>query len=159
MNNKTAKNLMIVITYTVALVLLIINSKPIIQYMWRFVVLLKPLFIGIAIAFILNKPCMYVENFLLDKLFKESIFKGKFFKNKRKPFSRGISIIALYLFVFLLLTILVSIIIPQLAESVHVFISNIGTYFNNLQSVVDEVTDILGIERMDLSSLGTLIFD
>jgi len=64
------RNLIIVITYAVALVLIVINFVPIMRAVWKFIVLFKPFFMGIAVAFVLNRPCMAVERFLNKRLFK-----------------------------------------------------------------------------------------
>lgn len=143
------RNLIIVITYAVALILFIINFRPIMHGAWKFFVLFKPLFIGVAIAFVLNKPCMAVERLLNDKIFK----------TRWKGVARGVAITVIYLLVFLLLTLIISFIIPQLIKSIQVFMSNMGSYVVNFRDLTNEVSELLGLEKVDLSSLDKWIFE
>lgn len=106
MSDKMTRNLIIVITYAVALVLIVINFVPIMRAVWKFIVLFKPFFMGIAVAFVLNRPCMAVERFLNKRLFK----------NRLKVLVRGIAITVTYLVVLLLITLIISFIIPELIK-------------------------------------------
>ncbi|ODM26200.1 AI-2E family transporter [Acetivibrio mesophilus] len=149
MSDKMTKNLIIVITYAVALVLIVINFIPIMRGIWKFVVLFKPFFIGIAVAFILNKPCMAVDRFLNKKIFK----------NRLKGVARGTAITITYLLVLLLLTLIISFIIPELIKSIQVFLSNRVSYIDNFRDLTNEVSELLGLEKIDLSSMDKLILE
>ncbi|HOM02941.1 MAG TPA: AI-2E family transporter [Acetivibrio sp.] len=149
MSDKMTRNLIIVITYAVALVLIVINFTPIMQAVWKFIVLFKPFFIGIAIAFVLNKPCMAVEKFLNKRLFK----------NRLKSVARGLAITITYLLVFLMITLIISFIIPELIKSIQVFLNNMGAYIDNFCDLTNEVSELLGLEKIDLSSLDKLILE
>lgn len=143
------RNLIIVITYAVALVLIVINFVPIMRAVWKFIVLFKPFFMGIAVAFVLNRPCMAVERFLNKRLFK----------NRLKVLVRGIAITVTYLVVLLLITLIISFIIPELIKSIQVFLSNMGAYIDNFRDLTNELSELLGLERIDLSSLDKLILE
>lgn len=145
MDKKVMKSLIILITYSVILILFVINFRAIMTNIGKIVMLLKPLFIGIAVAFILNKPCMHIEKFLNKKLFQ----------NKSKSISRGISILITYLMFIIIIIALVSFVIPQFVESAELLVINIGTYLGNFQESMNKITDFLRMEDVDLSFIGT----
>lgn len=145
MDKKVMKSLIILITYFVLLILFAINFRSIMKNVGGFFILLKPLFIGIAIAFILNKPCIHIEKFL----------KRKLFQNNSKSLSRGMSIFITYLIFIIIIIALVSFVIPQFIESTELLVINIGTYLGNFQESMDKITNFLQMENVDLSFIGT----
>jgi predicted PurR-regulated permease PerM len=149
MDDRMKRNIFSAITYSALLVLIVINFNPITQGLGKLIAVFNTFFVGIAIAFILNKPCMYIEKVLNKKLLK---------RRSSSPFSRGTAVIATYLMFFLILILIVSIVIPQLTNSVQLLLNNIGAYTNNLQILVNNATDFLHLEKIDLSSIGDLIF-
>ena len=92
MENRHRKNLIIIITYIVVAILFIINFKQVLGFTGKVLGLFNSFFAGIAIAFILNNPCMATENFI-----------NKNTNIKNKSLKRGISITVTYLVLFLLL--------------------------------------------------------
>jgi predicted PurR-regulated permease PerM len=138
------KNIFSAITYSALLILLIINFHPIVQFLLNFIKAFNTFFVGIAIAFILNKPCMYIEKILNRKLLKRS---------RSSSLSRGIATAVTYLMFIMILVIIVIIVIPQLIQSVQILLNNIGVYTANLQLIADKASDILHSERIDLSSM------
>lgn len=147
MDDRVKKNIFLVITYSALLILLIINFTPIAQSFGKVLLFFKSFFIGIAIAFILNKPCMYIEKML-----------NRFLLIKRERFlSRGLAIAATFLLFFLIVIILISFVIPQLINSMQVLIGNIGVYTENLQGLLNRGTNFLRIEKIDLSNISVLI--
>ena len=149
MNKKMIRNLMIIITYTAVLILFVINFKPVMQGLWKFVVLFKPLFVGMAIAFILNKPYVSIDRLL----------GGKILRGKKRGLARGLSVAATYLLALLLITLIINFVIPQLKDSLHLFLNNIGSYVNNLQDLINNAAAFLDIESIDLSSLNTKLLE
>ncbi len=135
---------MLLITYTAILVLFIINFRSVMQSLGAFIYIFNPLFIGIAIAFILNRPCMYIDRLLRRRKVL-----------KRKPsLARGLAVTITYILLFLIIALLISIVIPQLIESIGVFVNNAGTYLDNSQDLINKVARFTGIHNIDLSSSG-----
>lgn len=147
MDDKIKKNLFLGITYLGLLALVIIYFTPIMQGIGKVLVLFKTFFIGLSIAFILNKPCMSIER-LLNKWV---------FKNRRNSFSRGISITITYILFILIVTMLISFVIPQLIISVQVLLNNIGSYSHNLQMFITTITDFLGVDKVKISTITAII--
>lgn len=146
MQSKRTRNLMQIITYTVILILIIMNFNPIVDYLKGFLGLFSSFFVGIALAFILNNPCMAIERFINKK-----------FNIKKQSVVRGISIVLTYLLFAIIIILLIRFIIPQLFESIRGLIGNLGMYFNNLQSLLNEITRFLEVDHIDLSELTTFI--
>lgn len=136
-------------TYAAILILLVLNFSSIMGSLWRFISLFESFFIGIAIAFILNTPCMYIERILHRRLFKNGNYR----------YSRGIAIIISYLLLLVIIAILIMFIIPQLIESVQLFLKNVGNYLNNLQGMVDQGTDLLELYSINLPDLSGQLFE
>jgi predicted PurR-regulated permease PerM len=141
------RDLMILILFTVILILVVVNFKSVTRGVWFFVMLFQPLILGLVIAFILNKPCMLIERML----------KRMRFFSKNKAAARGISVASVFIIVLLLCVLFVSIVIPQLIESIQILIKSAGGNLGNLQSIIDQATEFFGIDEIDLSSLGSMI--
>lgn len=137
MNDKILRIVILSISYIAALVLLIIYLKPVLQAAANFFNIFDPFFIGMIIAFILNRPCM-----LLDKLLSEKVLK-----NRRAVVTRYLSITILYLFVAVLLIIGISYLLPALIGSIQDLLKNIGTYSDNLQTLIDKVAYFFGFKK------------
>lgn len=82
---------------------------------------LRPIIIGLIIAFLLYRPTCQIEKFLNK------------FKKKIPAFpSDGISVLLSYLLLLLLLVMIIWIIIPQFVTSIKDFGDNVMLYYNNL---------------------------
>ncbi len=145
MENKRAKYLTIVI-YIIIAILFIINFNPILMFVGKVVGLFNSFFVGIAIAFILNNPCMAIESFI-----------NKHSNIKQKSLKRGISITMTYLIFTFIIVLLIRFVIPQLFKSVQGLINNLGVYFNNLQVFLNNITEFLEVKPIDLSDLTAFI--
>lgn len=146
MGRKLIRELIIVITYTVALILIIVNFNKVITGLWRFIRLFNPFFSGVAIAFVLHKPCYFIERLLEKKLLK-----------KRHTLARGLAIFSVYVIILFLFSLIIRFIIPQLLESVVNLVNNTGTYLNNLQNLINKYSDYLDIENVDFSSISSIL--
>ncbi len=142
-NIKTNQNLMLVIAYAAVLILVVLNFSHIIHGMIWFVSLFKPLLVGIAIAFILHKPCMFIEGYMRKTVLK----------NSNPGLKRGLAVLMTYILALLLLIVIILFIVPQLIDSIRLFISNIGTYLDNMQGLINQVANIIEVANFDLSSL------
>ncbi len=127
------------------------NFEEVMGVVGRFFDIIAPFLAGIFIAYLLYMPCKKIEKFY-------SKSKSKFIKKK----SRILSIISVYLIVFLIIAILIGGILPVVVESVTDLLNNIQNYYemtidryNSLpeDSILksDFVNDaIQGIQHIDL---------
>ncbi len=146
MVNKRTKNVLFIISYTVTLILIVINFESVVNYLGDFLSLFSSFFIGIAIAFILNNPCMSIQRLL-----------SKQFDFKKKSTVRVISVAITYILFLLIVFLLIWFVIPQLFKSIQGLINNLGTYFNNFQTLLNNIAGFFEIEPIDLSDFSSFI--
>lgn len=144
MEKKLFRSLLLLITYAVVLVAVIVKLDAVGTWLDGVLSAFKPLIIGLVIAFILNRPC----NFFARQY--EKVLPGK-----GKKAARPLAVVSAYLVVIVLITALVSLVVPELVRSIETFIGNISTYAANFQHLYDWVVDRLDLEQlasMDLSA-------
>ena len=139
---KKIKPWMFLASFCAVLIFGLMNSTMLINNTKYFAGLFISLLYGIVIAFILNIPMSYFE-----ALFKEYISEKSFFYKR----IRGISILLTLVLAFLVLSILLSIIIPQVINSVILLLNNIVVYINNIIAFVNDILVTLSFEEMDIN--------
>ena len=91
--------------------------------------MLAPFLIGMLIAYVLNP---------LVKLFDGKIFE-KLFKMKNRNMRKGLSILISYVLVIGLLTVCISVVIPELYNSIYNVYNGINDYYNNFLTFLDKM--------------------
>lgn len=129
------------ITYTVLLVALLIKIDTVIEMTIKLFVLLEPIVIGAALAFVLKLPfdavTRFYNNVLPDKVKKASV---------------ALALITVYMLLFGALAVIISIVVPQLANSVMMLKSNLTVMTPSINSWVEYAQRLLvawGIELSD----------
>ena len=116
----------------------------------HFLGILKPLYIGFGIAFVLNVPMKRIENFIYKK----------FPNSKGKNYVRSISIILSILLAVTVVFVALIAIVPELINSIVALLSNVEVYIGNIIRFVNTVCEQLNLEfRLDLNSLTFLTLD
>lgn len=146
LNNKRTKNLFFIITYILILILFVIKFDSVMGAFRSFIGLFSSFFAGIAIAFVLNNPCKAIEKFITNRL-----------KVKKKSISRALAIAITYILLLLIVSLIIWIILPQLFQSIKSFVDELGLYFNNLQSFVNNITSFLRVDSINLSNLSEFL--
>ena len=110
------------------LLVLIVNLSAVNEWLGKLLWLLRPVTIGLIIAYLLNP---------FFRLFEKKIFK------KISPFAlrRGISLFFSYIVLFLILFLLIILIVPQLIDSVWNFINQYETY---LGTTTEQINELIG---------------
>lgn len=142
MDKKLFRSLILLITYTVLLIMLIVNRHDVGAVLKTVLGTLRPFIIGFAIAFILNRPC----NFFARQYAKALPERGQ-------KAARPLAVLTSYVLLLGLLAALISLVIPQLILSVQTFVSSLNVYSANLQALFDWVAD-----KLDLESLANVDF-
>ena len=163
MDKKLFKSLMWLITAAVVIVVCCLRFDKITSALSLIFSLLSPLIVGLIIAFILNPAYEFFRSLYSGEK------KLKFFKKKnaaqRKPktvvakkfrqaqkrlpksfFPTVFALVTTYFIFFLIIVLLFSLLIPQLAESFSLFSSNIETYLSNLKTFLDSLAKSLNME-------------
>ncbi len=124
MDKKLFHSYMLLITFAVALVLLLTKIDLLTKGVGVAIGLLKPFFIGFAIAFVLNIP----YEAILDGLHR--IDKNNKLGNAKHP----IAIVGAYLLSLGIIVGVFAIILPELVRSINSLISNSDKYLANIQT-------------------------
>lgn len=134
---KSIKPWFILVTYFVGLIFLLLYFNTIVETTGKVLSLLKPFFMAIAIAFVLNIPMKSIECFIKNKT-KEN--------NLIYKFSRTISILLTLIFLFIILFILGYIIIPQLIQTIVTLINNLTDILNGILENTDQLLKFFNLE-------------
>ncbi len=140
MDKKLFKSLILLITYSVVLVAVIVKIDAVTSWITAILLAFRPLFIGFAIAFVLNRPCNFFAR-LYDAQLPDRV----------KRAARPLAVVTAYLIVLFVITVLISLVVPELVKSIQTFIGNMSTYAANLQALYDFV-----VEKLDLENLANL---
>ena len=144
MGRMTMKKLVFLITYAVVLVAVIVKIDEVGGWLGGVVKAFEPLYIGFAIAFVLNRPCNFFAS-LYDKGLK----------NKWKKLARPLAVVTAYVILLAIVSALLALVIPELVQSIETFVGNLSTYTANLQGLYDRVVAFLDLETiadLDLSA-------
>ena len=140
------------IAFTVALVFFFVHLDDLWGIVTVFFNVLNPIIYGLAIAYVLNNP----YRFFREKAYKKMGTKRKWLKKLRNP----LALITSYVIVFGIVVVLVSILIPELTNSVKMLIDNIPTYTKTLQETLESVTAFIrnttGYDMQDAALLETI---
>ena len=128
MDKKLFRSLLLLITFTVLLILVIVKF----DVLWGAVVLTvcRPLFIGLAIAFVLTKPCAFFRCHL------DRLLAGTALKKAVIPLAVTLS----YLLLFGVVAAVFSFVLPQLVGSIGRFASNLEGYVGQAQVWINYLT-------------------
>ncbi|MGL5675905.1 MAG: AI-2E family transporter [Cellulosilyticaceae bacterium] len=150
MKDHLFKKICFIATYCFLLALIVVRFNSIYDFYLRGLSILSPFFIGLAIAFILNKPMLTFRR-LLSRVIKKSSTVN------------GLSIFISYILFFVTVTAVFTFIVPQLLVSISTFFTNIGVYIKNLESFMLRVTEEFNITPTMYTQLfdyfGTLMQD
>ena len=136
--DKSLKNKIFLITYTIAIFFLLKNIFIFWSGMCKVFTLLMPFIYGFAIAYIVNWPAHFFEN---------NIYKS-YFKNEK--IIKFLSIFSAYMIVFGICGFISIIIVPQIIVSINQLIANSGNYVTSFKNFVQEVALILHIKNFTL---------
>lgn len=140
---KKKTNIYLLIAYILGLILVVIHFKTIVKGIGLVFHLLTPLFIGIIIAFVFNRPYeMFYRLYHCKWHLKETL-------------SKILSIITIYLLAFGVCFLLLSLVVPELGKNLTMFSSNANKYLSEAQNFINGITTFLGIGHFDISSITT----
>ena len=142
MNQKTTRSIIFIITYTVLLILMLMKFDFLWGMVRQLLSAMKPFFIGFAIAFVLSRPCKF-----LDGLFRKNLGRAG------EKLSRPLAVLFAYVGVIVVVYALFSFVLPQVAASIRLFAGRLEGYVANLQVWLEELTPYLSQLGIDLSTL------
>lgn len=126
----------IVLSGAIGFYFIVKNISSILGGISFFINMMTPFIYGFVIAYLLKNPMKYIE-----KLYKKVI------KNpKKKKLVRGLSLATTMLLAFLLLLGFISIIVPQLTDSISIFVGNLPGYMENGNVLLQETIHKINID-------------
>lgn len=142
MDKKLFKQLILLITFAVVLVAFIVKLDAVGAWVGGVLHAFRPLFIGFAIAFVLNRPCNFFARLYARRL-----------PERGRRAARPLAVATSYVLLIAFLAVLVALVVPELIKSLERFVSNLSTYGSNFQQLFDWV-----VEKFQLESLEDLNF-
>lgn len=106
------------------------NLGPVRTWLGGMVGILNPFLAGIALAYLLNSPTVFLEH----KVFYRFRYK------------RGLSILVAYLLAVVVVAFLLVLVLPQVAQSVISLVNNSNTYLANFSALVQHLITELELE-------------
>ena len=126
MTKENKKDLVKLIIFAVVLIFAFIHIKEIWNFLGFILQLIMPFILGIVIAFVLNILINLIEKKLLNKAKMGD-------KSKRT-----ISLLLSFAIVFTFIVVLLLLIIPQLKNTIELFVDNMPMYEENVKELLDK---------------------
>ncbi len=151
MNRKLQNSILLIITYTLLLVVGLVKSDYFFGAIFALLSALKPLFFGFAIAFVLNRPCDRLE-----------IQFQHILPHSGQQYARPLAVGGAYAILIACLGGLLAFVVPQVAESISIFLGSLEGALKNLQLWINQMVDYFHLEALqnvqfDFSQLSTYL--
>lgn len=146
MDRKMFRSLIGLITYGVLLVAVVVKWEAVwdgISFLFR---MASPLFIGIGIAFVLNRP--------FDFFYRH--YQKWFRRKKTQRFAKPAAVVSVYLLLFVIIVGIFSFIIPQLSKSVQMLAANWDSYVETASGWLSSLAQYLKLDQIDASRIDAV---
>lgn len=147
LDKKLFRSLMLLITFTVGLILLIVKFDTLWDVVARAFSIFTPLFVGLAIAFVLSRPCAFFRR----------LFDRAFGKSKLSKLSLPLAVVVSYLILFGVVAAVFAFVLPELVFNIGRFASNLSGYVDQAQVWLNDLLSTLHLEQLDLSKLDQVL--
>lgn len=139
MDKKMVRSILLIITYAVLLVLVLLKIDLLAGFAGSFLSVMKPFFIGFAIAFVLNRPCGW---------FKRGY--GKVLKGRAEGLALPLAVVSSYLAFLLVAVALMAFVVPQIADSMRAFAGNLESGIQHVTYWVNQLLSELDLENISI---------
>ncbi|MDP4153095.1 MAG: AI-2E family transporter [Bacillota bacterium] len=140
MEKAKLKSYILIITYAVLLIALMLRLEMVLSAIGLLIKILSPLFVGIGIALILNRPFHFYKRVLTKYLKKEKAAKP-------------IALLLAYISMIAVLAAVFSIILPRLTESIQLLINSVTAYTPQIEGLLRKAANALNVTTPDFSGL------
>ena len=146
MDKRLFKSILLIITYAVVLVIVLARLDVVVGAAGYLLGLFRPIIIGFALAFILNRPCHF-----FFRLYHRALGK-----TPAAGAARPLAVVTSYLALIVVVAGVFSFVVPKLVESIQTFAGNLSGYISNIQNWINQLVDYLHLdmEALDLSRLN-----
>ena len=140
MKDLDLRKKIIVITYAALLLFVVMKFEFVRGILGNVTHILSPFFLGIVLAFVLNKPMCFFERLLSKKI-------------KKKGTVRGLSITISFLLFLLVIVAVFWFIVPQLVINANMFISRTTIYIGRIERWINEFNHKYNLQSVDLEKM------
>ena len=146
MDKRLLKSILLIITYAAVLVIVLARLNVVGAVLGQLLGLFRPLIIGFALAFILNRPCRF-----FFRLYHRALGK-----TPAAGAARPLAVVTSYVALLVVITGVFSFVVPKLVESIQTFARNLSGYISNIQDWINQLVAYfhLDIKALDLSRLN-----
>ena len=128
MKGKSRKDIILIITYIALIIFALVNFEKIFSIIGNVIDILFPFILGVIFAFILN----VINNFYERKVFG-NVKPGKTWSKIKRPICITLSLVSVFVIIFLVINLL----IPQLRESVALFLGTLPKYKEDIIGILN----------------------
>jgi predicted PurR-regulated permease PerM len=146
MDKRMFRSLLLLILFAGLVVFIVVKFDAILALLGTLITIFNPLFIGFALAFILNRP-----NTFFIKVYGKLLSR-----TKAKKLVEVLAVCTTYVILFICIGVVISFVIPQLTNSVSLLVNNAATYLNGLQNFVQDAAQRLHLKSLDLSKVDSI---
>lgn len=133
----------LVIAASTLLGFVLINIKVLYAFLAKLINILMPLIVGLVMAYIMSPIVKLFENKVFNKMDKVVV-------------KRNLSILCTLVIIIGILAALISIIIPQLLESIQILIISVPTYLKNLGDVIVDFVKANNLQQSILNNYDNI---
>ncbi len=125
--------------------LVVIRIEEIIHAVGFFLGLLKPLWLGIVIAFVLHHPYEHFRAWYQNRW------------KMRTGAAKVTAIVSVYAAALGGIALLIGIVAPEVGRNLLMFAANVDLYLEELQALLNQLTGMFGLGQIDLSALIQMV--
>ena len=129
MKDKSRKDIILIITYIGVIIFALVNFEKIIDVLGHVISIFSPFILGVIFAFMLNVLVNFVERRMFGK-----VKPGKRWDKVKRPLSITISLLT----VLIIVICVIYLIIPQLNNSISLFIGTLPEYKEDIVGILDK---------------------
>ena len=129
MKEKSRKDIILIITYVALVIFALVNFEKIFMFLGKVIDIFSPFIIGVIFAFILN-----VINNFYEKKFFGKVKNNSFWNKAKRPISITLSLVS----VFVIIIFVIYLLIPQLENSLGLFIGTLPEYKEDIIGILDK---------------------
>lgn len=133
MKDKKFKEVILWITYALALLFILLNFKTVWNIILKFFAIMTPFIYGFLLAYVLNFLMMFFE--------KKVFFKIEEKNRRLRRLNKTLSLICTYIVAFGIVTFLVAILVPQVTKSFESLYSNMQGYLTGAEETLNRVLE------------------
>ncbi len=146
MKDLYLKRIVVIITYAALLLFIVLKFDFVRGIVGNITHILSPFFLGVVLAFVLNKPMCFFEKLLGKRI-------------KKKGTVRGLSITIAFLIFLCIIVAIFSFIVPQLVKNADMFISRTNNYIGRIETYINSTSKKYNLDSVDLEKVFDQLAD